>query len=610
MLSSGNFSPTISDFIMEGDVPKPCRYFCGREKEIEKLHELLVKERKVFLHGIAGIGKSEFVKAYAKKYKKSYRNILYIAYSGSLKHDIMDLDFVDDLQEDSEEDRFRKHNRFLRSLKEDTLLIIDNFNVIAERDNLLSLVMKYRCRVVFTTRSRLDNYVCMQLEEITEKETLFQLMSCYYSYAEEYRPILLQIIETVHSHTLAVELAARLLEKGILEPSELLTKLKEEKAALNTSDKIGITKDGKAIKNTYYGHIHILFSLYQLSEQEQNVMCNIAMIPFTGISTRLFARWLKLSDLNIVNDLIEMGFIVPKPGQAIALHPMIQEIAVADTKPSIKKCQTLCQSLQETCLLHGEDFSYYKTLFQTVENIILLAEKDDMAYYLRFLEDVFPYMEKYHYEIGMKTVLNEIHQILDMPFGEIKDKALFLDYCATCEKKVEKAIKLEKQALSLLTEINVDNAHLAANIHANLGALYREVGQIKYAKQHMEAGFTILEQYNLTYSNDSIAQICNYAILLTEIGEAEKGITALRKLARIVKNCNTEFSSDYAAIQEAMANICLVQGNIPEATSHFKKAVQIYEIVWKNEPERIEEKYQEIQQLYPQAGIAMAKSII
>ena len=58
-----------------------------------------------------------------------------------------------------------------------------------------------------------------------------------------------------------------------------------------------------------------------------------------------------------------------------------------------------------------------------------------------------------------------------------------------------------------------------------------------------------------------------------------------------------------------MANICLVQGIIPEATSHFKKAVQIYEIVWETEPELIESKYQEIQQLYPQAGIAMAKSI-
>ena len=609
LLSSGNFSPTISDFIMEGDVPKSCRYFCGREKEIEQLHELLVKERKIFLHGIAGIGKSELVKAYTKKYKKNYRNILYIPYSGSLKKNITDLDFVDDLQEDNEEERFRKHNRFLRSLKEDTLLIIDNFNVTAERDNLLPVTMKYRCRVVFTTRSRLDNYVCMQLDEITEIETLFQLMSCYYSCAEKYHSILLQIIETVHNHTLAVELAARLLEKGILEPSELLIKLREEKAALNTSDKISITKDGKAIKNTYYEHIHILFSLYQLSEQEQNVMCNVAMIPFTGISARLFAKWLKLSNLNTVNDLIEMGFIAPKTVQSIALHPMIQEIAVADTKPSIKKCQTLCQSLQQTCLLHGKDVAYHKIMFQTIENLILLTEKDDILYYLRFLEDVFPYMEKYHYEIGMKKILHEMSQILEKSFGEIKDKVLYLDYCAACEKKTDKAIQLEKQALSLLTEINVDNAHLAANIYANLGALYREVGQIKYAKQHMKTGITILEQYNLTYMNDSIAQICNYAILLMELGEAERGLTALRKLARIVKNYNLEFSSDYAAIQEAMAHICLLQGNVSEATSHFKKAIQIYEVVWENEPELIEEKYQEIQQLYPQAGIVMAKSI-
>ena len=54
------------------------------------------------------------------------------------------------------------------------------------------------------------------------------------------------IIETVHSHTLAVELAARLLENGILEPQVLLQKLQEEKAALDSTDKIGITKDGKA----------------------------------------------------------------------------------------------------------------------------------------------------------------------------------------------------------------------------------------------------------------------------------------------------------------------------------------------------------------------------
>ena len=35
--------------------------------------------------------------------------------------------------------------------------------------------------------------------------------------------------------------------------------------------------------------------------------------------------------------------------------------------------------------------------------------------------------------------------------------------------------------------------------------------------------------------------------------------------------------------------------------------MKIYENVWADEPELIEEKYQEIQELYPQVGIALAR---
>ena len=73
----------------------------------------------------------------------------------------------------------------------------------------------------------------MNLEEITDTEALVKLMGCFYSEAEKNRSVLEQIIQTVHSHTLAVEMSARLLESGIMEPLLLLKKLKEEKAALD-----------------------------------------------------------------------------------------------------------------------------------------------------------------------------------------------------------------------------------------------------------------------------------------------------------------------------------------------------------------------------------------
>ena len=42
----------------------------GRDKELEELYTMLEENRHVFLCGIAGIGKSELAKAYAKRYIK------------------------------------------------------------------------------------------------------------------------------------------------------------------------------------------------------------------------------------------------------------------------------------------------------------------------------------------------------------------------------------------------------------------------------------------------------------------------------------------------------------------------------------------------------------
>ena len=53
---------------------------------------------------------------------------------------------------------------------------------------------------------------------------LFQLASVFYSEADTYRATVEKIIETVHSHTFAVELAAKLLENGISTPRPVINK--------------------------------------------------------------------------------------------------------------------------------------------------------------------------------------------------------------------------------------------------------------------------------------------------------------------------------------------------------------------------------------------------
>lgn len=611
LLAAGTLSPVISDFVYNGEVPKACAHFCGRNQELSTLHELISEKRIIFLQGIAGIGKSELAKAYARAYRKDYTNILYLTYSGDLRQDIIDLDFVDDLPEDTEEDRFRKHNRFLRSLKEDTLLIIDNFNTTAGKDAFFSVLLKYRCRILFTTRSRFDNYASFNLGEISDPDALLSLMGYFYSDAKRKQSILKQIIQTVHSHTLAVELSARLLETGILEPQELLARLQVEKSALGATDTIDIVKDGQSRKATYYEHIHTLFSLYRLSEEELNIMRGLIFVPVSGVSGRRYANWMKLSDMNRINDLIEKGFVQTQSGRQISLHPMIQEVAIDETRPSVNNSAVLLDSLQTICLLHGHDVTWYKPLFLTIENIIREIADDNTPAYLSFLEDVFPYMEKYHYTAGMELIIGKLSGLLtDETVGRSTDRAVLLDYRAACEEKTEKAIKLEKEAIALIPEISEENAHLVSNLYSNLGGLYKKAGKRDLAQQAMEQGLRILEQYDLLYYHDSIAQTANYAVLLTEMGQPEKGLSALKKLSRMIRDLNSDQTMDYATVQEAIGGICLATGDIRQATTHFKKALAIYEAVHNGEPDMIETKKQEILQAYTQTGIALGQQLL
>ena len=606
-LLTGGLSPVLRDFVFDEGFPKPCKFFCGRDEELERLHDMLIANDKVFLHGIPGIGKSELAKAYAKLHKKDYTNILYLTYSGSLKRDIAGLDFADDLENDDEDDGFRKHNRFLRTLKEDTLLIIDNFNVTSTQDELLSIVLKYRCRVLFTTRSSLPGQTCFLLEEIKDTEALFELAAMFYTHADRHRAILEEIIEVLHRHTLAIELAARLLETGMMKPKAVLEKLIEEKASFDASDKISMSKDGKSQRATYYDHIHALFSMFKLSQPQREIMRNLTLIPLTGIPARLFGEWLRLHNLNKINDMVEMGFIQSTTGNHISLHPMVQEVAISDLPPSVKDCRIMLESIRATCQLHGLNVPYYKLMFQTIENVILFAGHNDAAYYLLFLEDVYQYMESYHYTKGMELIVSVLSALLsDESVGTASDRALLLDCRASLEKNPERAIKLIKEALELLPEINGQNALLVSNLNANIGGLYRVTKKHHLAKRYMEAGVEILKQYNLIGYHDSMVQVINYAVLLNDMGDPEHGLIGLYNIESQFREVDA-LSGDYALLQQTLGTLNINAGHPDKGMEHLKNALAIYSELYADEEELLAEKQVEIRNILSVIGLPLSR---
>ena len=404
-------SPAVEDYIRDARLPEPCRHFCGRRRELDALHKEITEHGIVFVCGVPGIGKSELAKAYAKAYGKEYVNILYLPCSGDLKRDIAAIIAADDLPSDSEEDRFRKHDRFLRTLREDSLLIIDNFSAAARESRDPSPLLPYRCRILVTTRYYLPERNVFPLGEMENPEDLLQLASCFYSDTERKKGVVKAIIEEVHSHTLAVEMTAKLMENARMEPELTLFEIQRGGVAYSYNDKVTITKDGRSYNDSYYGHISGLFGLRNLTSEQRDIMSCMSLVPFDGIPLRLFAEWMDMEDTNALKEMVELGYIQTKTGNRIALHPMMWDVALADATPGVARCKVMLEGIRYR--LNSCNFNEWETLLGVVCNTVEFADKDDGEFFLPFLWEVFLCMERHGYQRGMDTLLPSLEWLIE-----------------------------------------------------------------------------------------------------------------------------------------------------------------------------------------------------
>lgn len=573
-----NTSPQIGDYIfgLSATIPKPCKYFCGREAEIERIEEAFSSDSKVFLCGIPGIGKSEVAKAYAHAHKKDYTNMIYLPYSGDLRKDIAEMEFADDTESDSEDIRFYRHNRFLRILKEDTLLVIDNFNAVLEDDPFLEEILKYNCRILISSRCTYSEYTTVSIEEISDQNALFGMVAKIYSEAEKYKSVIEQIIQEVHSHTYIVELTARLLETGLQSPQNVLRRLQIDRIVLNIKDKIRFKKDGKTSRTTYYDHIRILFALFKLSMKRKEILRSMSLIPATGINAKLFAMWLALEDLNSINELVERGLIREKAGRVISMHPMIQEAVVAELKPSLIKCYHLIQFININCRCKGDTLPYWKVMFQTIENIIKYAEKDDIKFYLLFLEDAATCMDTYQYTEGIHAVIAELEQLLAIDtVGSNKDRALLIDIKAALESDPHKRIEMLEQAIALIPEADKDNALLLSNLSFNLASYYHRVFDYNQSQKYIDKATSIMMEYKLYNGQDGLTQLTTFALFKNDLGHPEEGIAILQKIQDTIKS-TCSFSEGYANLLLTLSILHLSISNFAESDRYAKESLQLY----------------------------------
>lgn len=570
-------SPDLSDILLSNRLPSANCYFIGRKEELKAVAKALQDHNPVFITGTAGMGKSELVKTYAKKNEKKYTNIIHLFYGGDLKKCVAHMEFSDDTADMSEEMLFDKHMRILKKLHSDSLIIIDNFNVLPKEDAFFKEFIKLNCKILVTSRCNISQYETIKISEMDADTELIELFYKHCPSAKSSQDVVKEIIQTVGCHTLTVCLSALSLTASGMEPEELLAELKTCGLNITSGEDVELYKDDDFTDGLMIEHLSKLLQLGKLSNQQLDILRNLSLLPVSGVIKNSFKNWMKLDNLTDVNHLIKYGFInEDTDNKKISLHPLLQEVIAIETMPTVTACSTLLDNLHLICLAHGLDLrrpeNVIASLISVTERIIV----DDGAYFLLFLQDVFPYLDKYLVSDYLPKLTERISYVMEEYKLESPcDKALLLDYKAECfllKKDYGNAVKKREKAINIMEKLHTKDAdmrttNLLSNLYNNLSNTYLLMKQGNEAAKALRTAFNIRIEYahlGLTESHDSLQQMMNLINMLLLAKDVDNAKIVLEQYETLVLEHLSDTSLDYGICKLSQGIIDMMERK-PEA---------------------------------------------
>ena len=587
--------------ILCNKLPSCNQAFIGRKDEIKAIASHLSNQSVLFITGMAGIGKSEVAKAYAQKNRKKYTNIIYLYYTGNLRKDIANLTFADDSVEMNEEVRFQNHYKVMQKLHTDTLLILDNFNVLPKDEPFLKELMKNDMQLLITSRCKLKNYDSIEINELDKEKELTELFYKHCPSAKRDPDSVSAIIEEVNCHTLTVCMAALTLEVSGMEPEELLQKLRSCGIGQNTEE-IEVFKDDEFSYASMIGHLRMLMKLNRLNEDSIDILRNLSLLPVSGVYKSAFKMWLELDSLKNVNELIRYGIISEDTeNKTIALHPLIQEVAIAETIPTVSDCHVMLNHLHIICLAHGLDVKRPVTVMECLKSINRHIILDNRAYYLLFLQDMFPYFDKYldtDYLPELVDRMEYVMNLMDETDGlSACDKALLLDYKAQLlfpRKEYDNAIKKYKKAIALMENYHKTNtadarsANLLSNLHNNLSTAYLFRKKREEAVSELKTAFTVRMEYaglGLIENNDTLQQTLTLTNMLVQNKEYDSALEVIDFCESTIEEVIGTNNLDYGLCEFYRGVIAYTRSQPVIAEQHLLNADAVFHDVMNENPD-------------------------
>lgn len=557
----------------------PCKHFCGRSKEMDELHAVVSDNSTVIITGVAGIGKSELVRAYAKDHRKEYQYFGYYFYGGSLK-DIIANVVHDALTTESDlNTRYQRNLGLLSSLGEKALLIIDNYNVTPDEDECFDDVCDLKCRVIFTPHMRFEDYVTYELRTFRHADDVKTLTKYFYQYKEDEWKCLLQIYGVFDMHTFCVELCAKAFTKGAFSPKTLYKNLKSFKIK-DFAEKLSAKKDKHPKKKTYFDHIRELFNLLGLPERHKQVLRVMVFAPVFGFRKDFLAKIMNLDNMVIVEDLIDVGLLYENYKGRVNIQSVVAEVVRSELETNNETCADFIETVRALCLNEENTIKAgERTILQMVAAVFWSMDFSDTDFQLRFVHDCFKFTEHMG-ESSLNDAMIALEQNNHRESPELK--TLYLSDAAAYEmikKHLDNAIDYQMQAVECSK--NCDNTLLQANTVNTFGYYLNLADRKEEALKAMQTGMALFDRLDDdgAFYYDKYRAVINYADLLFSLGYTDEAIQQVSAAVSSLRELELQDTEVYADCIYSLGlyHLCLNDTSAgDELVSAFRIFIDLY----------------------------------
>lgn len=616
---------------LKTSLPSISGFFIGRNYEIETIHNKLQQNDVLFLSGIGGIGKSELAKHYANEYKNEYDAIIFSPFVSDIQMMITDdnavpiYNFSQYPEEKSHEYFERKLHELGKLCNERTLIIVDNLNIT--EDSNFDKLLKLGCKMLITTRVDFADFNQSQIkiDKLNNKADIRKIFDKYYNcQTNDESTCVDEIIELVDGHTLAVELIAKQIEAEWATADEILEKLKTTGVYGIGDAMVDSGKDNNFSVKSSYNHIKSLFdlSVFKKNVDALYILTNLALIPYTGIDKKLFAKWCELDKhggKTNFDNLVKSGWIKSNEENAfVSLHPIVADVLLAEFERNISA--PIIDFLYNASLAFyrfGKQKSHIIALNRAIINFekyqnstkVDLAKLHNALGILYKNDDLFSSAEK-HYKIALSLAENQnllisiysnlinLYCSLDRFDDAEKIYVQSLDTCKEVYKgdnlhiatiysllgvikqkrsNFEEAENYYKKALDIRVNCLGKTSGDVAYSHNDLGALYHAWGRFSEAEKEYDIALEIrLDLYGEKHK-DTIISYTNLAVSLiaqNRFAEAEE------KNNKVLKLCYDVYGNNHSETAVVLNNIGFIYGTKKQyelSEKYFKQALHIWE---------------------------------